>query len=191
MTDSDFAAWVQPHFNTLYRLAYRLTANVHDAEDLFQDVLVKLYARFDELEEVREPGPWLNKVLYHHFVDDRRRYARQPLSLVDPEGDIESCKGVEPGESTPEQDLASNQQQHRLKRALRQLSEEHREVVLLHDSEGYSLPELEAMTGVPIGTLKSRLHRARTRLRQLLKKDGTFSPDSPCSSVDGVKCDAM
>ena len=58
---------------------------------------------------------------------------------------------------------------------MRQLSDEHRIVVLLHDTEGYKLAEIEAITGVPVGTIKSRLHRARARLREMLVADGTIS----------------
>jgi RNA polymerase sigma-70 factor (ECF subfamily) len=61
----------------------------------------------------------------------------------------------------------------RLDRALARLSDDHRLVVLLHDTEGYQLNEIQELTGTPIGTLKSRLHRARARLRELLEKDGT------------------
>ena len=63
---------------------------------------------------------------------------------------------------------------NRLEAALNELSEEHRIVVLLHDSEGYKLKEIQEITGDPIGTLKSRLHRARARLRQMLSAGGTF-----------------
>ena len=59
--------------------------------------------------------------------------------------------------------------------ALQQLSEEHRVVVLLHDTEGYKMDEIESLIGVPVGTVKSRLHRARARLRQILDDDGTIS----------------
>ncbi len=62
-----------------------------------------------------------------------------------------------------------------LDRALNQLSEEHRTVVLLHDTEGYKLAEIQIITDTPVGTLKSRLHRARARLREILESDGTFS----------------
>jgi len=58
---------------------------------------------------------------------------------------------------------------------LAQLSDEHRIVVLLHDTEGYKLTEIEALTDVPVGTVKSRLHRARSRLRDILLADGTIS----------------
>ena len=63
----------------------------------------------------------------------------------------------------------------RLDRALAQLSDEHRIVVLLHDTEGYKLAEIQELTGTPVGTVKSRLHRARARLREILEADGTLS----------------
>ena len=63
----------------------------------------------------------------------------------------------------------------RLDNALAQLSDEHRIVVLLHDSEGYKLTEIQELTGTPVGTVKSRLHRARARLREILLADGTIS----------------
>ena len=62
-----------------------------------------------------------------------------------------------------------------LQRALDSLSDDHRLVVLLHDSEGYKLSEIQEITGDPLGTVKSRLHRARARLREILAADGTIS----------------
>ncbi len=62
----------------------------------------------------------------------------------------------------------------RLDRALAQLSDEHRLVVMLHDTEGYTMEEIQQLTDVPVGTIKSRLHRARARLREILDADGTF-----------------
>jgi len=60
------------------------------------------------------------------------------------------------------------------------ISDEHRLIVLLHDTEGYKLEEIQGLIGVPIGTVKSRLHRARTRLREILRENGTFSADPSC-----------
>ena len=63
----------------------------------------------------------------------------------------------------------------KLDSALSQLSDEHRLIVLLHDTEGYKLTEIQELIGIPVGTVKSRLHRARNRLREILLEDGTFS----------------
>ena len=169
-----FERLLRPHLDRLYRFAYRLTGSKAEAEDLFQDVLVKLFDKLDDLVKVEEPGSWVSRVLYNHFIDNRRRFARQRLVSVDegqlPPGGIEAM----PGADNPERNSERLDDINRLDAALNELSEEHRIVVLLHDSEGYKLKEIQEFTGDPIGTLKSRLHRARARLRELLSEGGTF-----------------
>lgn len=169
-----FERLLKPHLDRLYRFAYRLTGSKADAEDLFQDVLVKLFCKLDDLVEIEEPGSWVSRVLYNHFIDNRRRFARQRLISVDegqlPPGGVEAM----PGPDSPERNSERLDDIKRLEAALNELSEEHRIVVLLHDSEGYKLKEIQDITGDPLGTLKSRLHRARARLRQMLSAGGTF-----------------
>ena len=169
-----FDQLLRPHMERLYRLAFRLAGNKAEAEDLFQDVLTKIYVRLDELIEIDHPGSWLSRVMYNHFVDNRRKYARQRLVMVEearlPGDSIESL----PGSNGPERDVERLDNIMQLETALAELSDEHRLVVLLHDSEGYKLTEIQSLTGDPIGTIKSRLHRARARLRELLANDGTF-----------------
>ncbi len=184
-----FAELVRPHLSKLYRLAYRLTGSQHDAEDLVQDVLVKVFVRQDELTSIRELSPWLGRVLYNQFIDDKRRYGRTPVKLVGADADVADLADTANGSPAAAASLAEEQQ--RIVEALKKLAEEHRLVVVLHDVEGYKLKEIQELTGVPIGTLKSRLNRARTRLRMLLKKDGTFSDASSCLSVDGAQIDAL
>lgn len=185
-----FAALINPYLDKLYRLAYRLTSNVDDAQDLVQDVLLKLYGRRDELTSIREISPWLGRVLFNQFIDDKRRYGRQPIKAIDTSADVEDHVDVANG-AEPESSTEQHQTNRRLIAALARLSEEHRIVVLLHDAEGYKLNEIQELTGTSLGTLKSRLHRARGRLREILEKDGTFSGASTCSSVDEVKSDAL
>jgi len=171
-----FEALVRPHFERLYRLAWRLTASKPEADDLFQDVLVKVYPRFDELLDLDQPGPWLCRVMYNHFIDNRRRFQRQRLVAVS-EGQLpgQSLESL-PGGDDPALDRERADNIMQLDRALAMLSEEHRLVVMLHDAEGYKLAEIQELTDVPIGTLKSRLHRARARLREILETNGTLRP---------------
>jgi RNA polymerase sigma-70 factor (ECF subfamily) len=175
-----FERLLQPHMRPLYRLAYRLTQGKHAADDLFQDVLTKVFGRLDDLVEIREPGPWLNRVLYNHFIDNQRRYARERLVTVE-EGHLPGQSIEElAGDSNPSHDVERLHNIMRLKKALEMLSDEHRTVILLHDSEGYKLREIQELTGDPVGTIKSRLHRARARLREILSQDGTFFEDGSC-----------
>ena len=170
-----FEHLVRPHFDRLFRLAWRLAGSKADAEDLFQELLIKAFGKLDELVNIDQPGPWLCRVMYNLYVDDRRRFARQRIHTVE-EGHLpgDGLTGL-PGPDDPVYNNQRIEQLQRLDKALAQLSDEHRLVVLLHDTEGYKLTEIQNLTGVPMGTVKSRLHRARARLRDILTADGTFS----------------
>lgn len=170
-----FEHLVRPHFDRLFRLAWRLAGSKADAEDLFQELLIKAFGKLDELVNIDQPGPWLCRVMYNLYVDDRRRFARQRIHTVE-EGHLpgDGLAGL-PGPDDPVYNNQRIEQLQRLDKALAQLSDEHRLVVLLHDTEGYKLTEIQDLTGVPVGTVKSRLHRARARLRDILTADGTFS----------------
>jgi len=170
-----FERLVRPHFDRLYRLAWRLTGSKGEAEDLFQELLIKAFGKLDELVHIEEPGSWLSRVMYNLFIDEQRRFRRRRLHTVE-EGQLpgEGLAGL-PGPGGPDYDNQRLEQIRRLDAALAKLSDEHRIVVLLHDTEGYKMTEIQELTGVPVGTIKSRLHRARARLREILTADGTLS----------------
>lgn len=166
---------VRPHFDRLFRLAWRLTGSKPEAEDLFQELLIKAFSTLDQLVDIDEPGPWLARVMYNLFVDRHRRFAKQRMHVVD-EGHLPGQGLVDlASDANPVADHERLEKFRRLEKALDRLQDEHRIVVLLHDTEGYKLQEIGALLGVPEGTVKSRLHRARARLRQILKSDGTLS----------------
>ncbi|MDH3621451.1 MAG: RNA polymerase sigma factor [Gammaproteobacteria bacterium] len=170
-----FDALVRPHFDRLYRLAFRLTGRKAEAEDLFQELLIKAFGKLDDLVAIDQPGSWLSRVMYNLFIDEQRRFARRRMHTVD-EGFLpgDGLDGLA-GSENPEKDQQRFEKLQQLDAALAQLSDEHRVVVLLHDTEGYKLEEIHDLTGVPVGTIKSRLHRARARLREILTESGTFS----------------
>lgn len=170
-----FEKLVQPQFDRLYRLAFRLTGRKAEAEDLFQELLIKAYGKLDDLVAIDEPGSWLSRVMYNLFIDEQRRFARQRMHTVE-EGFLPG-DGLE-GLAGPDDPVRNNQRLEKLKQldlALAQLSDDHRVIVLLHDTEGYKLTEIQDLMGIPVGTVKSRLHRARARLREILTEGGTFS----------------
>ena len=164
----------------LYRLAWRLTGRKAEAEDLFQELLIKAYGKLDDLVNIDEPGSWLARVMYNLFIDERRRFARRRMYTVE-EGELsgDGLAGM-PGREDPARDHEQWQRIERLDAALSQLSTEHRIIVLLHDTEGYKLNEIHVLMDIPVGTVKSRLHRARARLREILDKDGTFFEQGAC-----------
>lgn len=166
---------LRPHVAELYRLAYRLTGSETDSEDLLQDLVVKLHGRADEIASLDKPGIWLARVLYRQYVDGYRRAARRPMpaSELGDDTDDDPVAGVVEHESRqPEHLTERHLEADRLQAALDRLNADQRDVVVLHDVEGYRLTELEALLSLPVGTLKSRLHRGRRQLRVLLV-DGT------------------
>lgn len=161
---SSFEELVAPHIDRLYRLGYRFSGTRHDAEDLLQELLTRLYPKGKELSGIEELGPWLSKSLYHLFIDQNRRSTRSSVALMEDMGmDIETAICVNGG---PDISLARQQTYARLEKALFTLNFEQRSLVAMHDMEGYTLPELSGMLDTPLGTLKSRLHRARASLRE-------------------------
>jgi RNA polymerase sigma-70 factor (ECF subfamily) len=161
-----FAALVEPHYDVLYRVAYRLTRSVHDAEDLAQEVCARAFPRLDEIEKLEQPRGWLLRVLYRLFVDSVRRYERKFVGSID-DVDERALVSEQPG---PLEEAERALARRRLDDAWRHLDEEQRALLALHDVEGYSLLELNEITGIKEGTLKSRLHRARVRLGKLLER---------------------
>jgi len=170
-----FEKLVRPHFDRLYRLAWRLTGQKAEAEDLFQELLIKAYGRLDDLVKIDKPVSWLSRVMYNLFIDERRRFARRRMLTVE-EGEMsgDGLAGL-PGIDNPARDHERHEKLLKLDSALSKLSDEHRLIVLLHDTEGYKLTEIQELIGIPVGTVKSRLHRARARLREILIESGTFS----------------
>lgn len=170
-SESDrFATLVRQHYRALYAAAYRLTRSTVDAEDLVQEVCVRAYPRFAELELLEQPRGWLLRVLYRLFIDSRRRYERNHVRAIE---DDEDFVGEEPG---PAEEADRALQRWRVEEAWRYLSAEQRALLVLHDVEGYTLDEIRALTGMKEGTIKSRLHRARVKLGRLLQRDCAAAP---------------
>ena len=165
-----FELLLRQHFDDLYARAYRLSGNVADAEDLVQDLCVRVYPRIDELEGLDDPRAWLMRILYRLFIDLVRSRQRSPLRSMDAADPDERAQAVssEPG---PEQRVEGILAHERLERAWRHLDEEQRVLLVLQGIDGHSLAEIERITGIAQGTLKSRLHRARARLGRLLARE--------------------
>lgn len=170
---SQFEVLLRPHLESLYRLAYRLTGSRVNAEDLVQDVLTKIFPRTEEMARISNLRPWLARVLYNQFIDDRRSASRSPLQLVVDntanETEDDAMESIAVNHDGPAQLTERHQQQHTLQDAINSLGEDQRIVLMMHDVEGYTISELIEILACPAGTLKSRLHRARAALREQLK----------------------
>lgn len=175
--DDRFVSLVHPHLRCMYRMAYRWTLDRHEAEDLVQDVLVRLLPRLDELERVERLGPWLVKVLFRRYVDLYRRRRASPVEWDFPL-DADELDGRPGGENGGEA-FRRVEMQRALERALAELDDDWRDIVLLHDVEGYTAIEVAEILSIPVGTVKSRLSRAHQRLKKSLA-NGTLHPSEAC-----------
>jgi RNA polymerase sigma-70 factor (ECF subfamily) len=172
-----FTALVRPHLNVMYRMAYRWTQNADEAEDLVQDVLTRLIPRLDELAAVEKLKPWLIKVLYRRYVD---LYRRKLSSPIDHESDWNSDDSLfDERFADTQQDLERLELQRALNRAMETLDEHQRDVILLHDVEGHSALDVADILEISVGTVKSRLHRGRKKLKSALEA-GTYLASEAC-----------
>jgi RNA polymerase sigma factor (sigma-70 family) len=171
---AEFDRLMREHIPALYRSAYRWTGAVDQAEDLVQDLLTRLYPRLDELRHLDQIKPWSLRVMYRIFVDQVRRQRNSPVQFgfeIDQEEEADSDTIDAADENEPDVLVDRQLTQDRIVAAWAELSEDHRVVLSMHDIEEYSLAEIATITAVPVGTLKSRVHRARARLRELLSRE--------------------
>ncbi|THB63765.1 MAG: RNA polymerase sigma factor [Gammaproteobacteria bacterium] len=160
-----FELLIEPYIDHLYRLAFRYTNDQDLSEDLLQDFLVKLYPKYEYIKTIENLRPWLAKSLYNLFIDQIRKNNNDPVNNSEKEDALASFVAESPSIET----LINNEQIcNKMAEAVSCLSEEHRTLVSLHDIEGYTLVELTEFFNTPIGTLKSRLHRARNKIKESL-----------------------
>lgn len=166
-----FETLLRPHIELMYRMAYRWTQSQSDAEDLVQDVLLKVAGRVDEMERIDSLRPWLIRIVYNRYVDLYRRSRASPIGEASPdpwsadESEIQDRIAQAPEHSSA---ITQLEQQRALLLGLQALDDEQRDTVLLHDLEGYTAVEVAEIMQTHIGTVKSRLHRARSKLKDIL-----------------------
>ncbi len=164
-----FAQLVEPELAVLSRVAWSLTRSAPDAEDLVQDTLLRAYRGIDGFDG-RHPRAWLLTIMRNAQVNRVRR--RRPGLLDDPDATFE--RGLEDPELSgrPESVVVDPTFDAEVERALADLPGRFRRVVELVDIEGRSYAEAADALGVPVGTVMSRLHRARRRMRTQLESAG-------------------
>jgi RNA polymerase sigma-70 factor (ECF subfamily) len=145
----------------VYTVAYRLAGNHDDAQDLVQEVLVRVQRGLVTYQPGSMEG-WLSRITTNAFLDEVRRRRRRPVDLV---GD-----DIEASASSPSVDesVAAEQLPEDIQAALRTLPDEYRAAVVLCDVVGLTYPEIAESLSVPVGTVRSRIHRGRSLLRKVL-----------------------
>lgn len=160
---------VKEHADSVYRLAFRLSGNQHDAEDLTQETFMRVFRNVKQYQPGTFEG-WLHRITTNLFLDMVRRRAKIRMEAL-PE-DYERVPGTD---MTPEDAYSVTNLDPALQKALDDLKPEFRVAVVLCDVVGMSYEEIAETLGVKIGTVRSRIHRGRAQMRESLEKQALHS----------------
>jgi len=154
----------------VYNYIYRMTGSSDDAEDLTQEVFIRMYTSIESFRSQSSLNTWLFRIASNLCIDRFRRAKNRTaaFSLDDPIGQGETTHEVADHTYEPQRLLENGEMADQIQRALAQLPEKLRAALLLHDIEGLPYEEIAQVVGCPLGTVKSRLFNARMQLRQRL-----------------------
>jgi len=160
-----------PHLDSLYNFAYHLTLSEEDANDLVQDTFLKAFRFIESYERGTNAKAWLFKILKNSFINEYRRKNRQP-GEVDFEEYVAFQDAEEPlqvGDLDLRDEVFRGLIGDEVTQALNDLPVDFRTVIILCDIEGFSYEEIAKIIDIPIGTVRSRLHRARNLMKEKLR----------------------
>lgn len=161
-----------PHINSMYNFAYRLTFDEDDSKDLVQDTYLKAYRFIHSFERGTNAKAWLFRILKNSFINDFRKKSKQPAKVDYQE--VESYYNSDDVDVPITTDLRVDSLKDmigdEITIALNSLAVDFRTVIILCDLEGFTYEEMAKILDIPIGTVRSRLHRARNLLKEKLQK---------------------
>jgi RNA polymerase sigma-70 factor, ECF subfamily len=166
-----FEAVALPHLDAVYSAALRLAGNPDDAKDLLQDTILRAYVFFHQFAPDTNCRAWLLTILYNNFRNQLRRSSLHPMSALTDESAERTEAGFAPDSKScnPEEIVAQRGIGRQLESAINALPLEFREPILLVDVQELSYPEVAKVLKIPLGTVKSRVSRARSLLRDSLR----------------------
>jgi RNA polymerase sigma-70 factor (ECF subfamily) len=172
-----FEGLLKDSYRQAYSLAYRLTSNSAEAEDLVQETYVRAYRFFHRYDEGLPFTNWLYRIMCNAHIDSVRRRGRlKTTSLEQPSinGGLSTLE-VPDTESAPDRTMMEQAMGEHVESSLKEMNAEFRTAVLLADVEGMAYEEIAAVMGTSVGTVRSRIHRGRKQLRRfLLRRDPKF-----------------
>ncbi len=182
--DGDAAAFgqlVEAYEKRVFNLAYRMVGNREDAADLAQEALVRAYKAMRRFREQAQFSTWLYRIVVNVCLDHQRSKLRHPtVSLDEPvagdDGNIP--RQIEADVLDPSAEYERIETQQTVHRAIGRLAEDHRTVVVLRDIQGMAYEEIADVLGIALGTVKSRLNRARMALKDELQRSELLLPAS-------------
>lgn len=169
---ASFKSEAEPHMNALYNFAVSLTNDRDGAQDLVQETYIKAFRFFDKFERGTNCKAWLFRIMKNTFINDYRKITKQPkkVDFDDIDNFYEEIKASFVSNNHLEEEIFNNLLGDEITDAIAALSDEFKTVIVLCDIEGFSYEEIAEITESPIGTVRSRLHRARKILFTKLYK---------------------
>lgn len=166
-----FQTEMLPHMKALYYFALKKTLDPDDAADLMQDTYLNAFRYMDKYKSGTNAKGWLYRIMMNSFINSYRKKSKEPDRVS--YDDIKDFYLVmkEPASETNElqQKMIDNQFGDEIAEAMRALANDYRTVIILYDIEGYTYEEIADLVKIPIGTVRSRLHRGRMILRSMLR----------------------
>ncbi len=167
-----FGELVRRHQDRLYNTVYRLVDNGEDALDVVQESFLNAYQALESFKGDAQFFTWLYRIAVNTAISLRRK--RRVLARIDTTGKEGGLEPADPSDlARPGHAIEQAEEEAKLYRALARLSSEHRTVLVMKELEGQKYEDMAETLGVPIGTIRSRLHRARLELRELLEREET------------------
>lgn len=170
MKEDVFTNETLPHRNALYNYALKISGNSDDAQDLVQETYYKAFRYFDKFESGTNSKAWMFMILKNSFINEYRKSKREPyrLDYEQIQNFYENVKSDRAHTNNLDHEFYNDLLDDELTSAIDQLSTKMREVFLLCDLDGNSYEETAELVGCPVGTIRSRLHRARHMLQEVL-----------------------
>jgi RNA polymerase sigma-70 factor, ECF subfamily len=170
-----FRELLELHRDRVFNITYRMLGNRSEAEDVSQEVFITVFKTIDSFRGDSKFSTWLYRVAVNHTKNRikylARRHDKKRDELDERSAETNSATSGSPARAAqPDKALASAQMEKLMQEAIASLDEDQREVVVLRDIEDLSIEEICEITGLPDGTVKSRLHRARLVLRKKLQR---------------------
>lgn len=162
----EFEAIAVPHMDALYNFALRMTSDPENANDLVQETFLRAFRFFDKFERGTNIKAWLFRILKNTFINQYRKQKSEPgkVDYDDVQNFYENIKASEVKTNHIEEDAFSKLLDDDLSEAITKLPPDFRTVIILSDIEGFTYEEIADFVDIPVGTVRSRLHRARKML---------------------------
>lgn len=157
----------------IYNIAFQMFKNEHDAYDASQEVFIKVYKSIDKFNFKASFSTWLHRIAVNTCIDEYRKKKRKVYNTFSLDEPVESESNsierqIEDKSMTPEEIIMQNETVDEMRVAIQQLKEDHRIIIILRDIKGYAYEEIANILDCSVGTVKSRLSRARNGLKKII-----------------------